>query len=342
MNKYWEKYQIIDIEKENIDEIKIKISGNIICVYLNKKIIIIERMKEGIWEKTKILNEINNFSLYENRLIFMKNESNNIFIYEKDIDWNEIQNIKLDFDINKILLYNNYFFISHSKGIDIYERDTLGNWGKLQSINILLTNFISNGEMLILINMRSKIDSLIKFDMNEYDVDMLIYEKKNNNKFEYLKSKKMIDTKNNINHNLSINKNNILISHYLTEELENINKIEIIEKNIENIKWKGEIIYSFNKIDFYINGDYCSDNNIPSIELSWLNINLLKMKENFYYKNIPDITIKIFDINKNSYKDDIKIKNIIFDYNYLKFSLDKIEELPYHYIFYIHISYLIQ
>ncbi len=150
----------------------------------------------------------------------------------------------------------------------------------------------------------------------------------------------MANMKTHLKLKLDLYENNIVFSNYYHDSSHK-GEIYVVKESLSNLKWKGAFSSYMNKIELQITGDFASDNPTPYIRLNWPDLRLPKIRNNFYYKNIPNISINIYDLDNDSYRNDLKVTDIMFGNNGLNFYVKNIDKIPYSYIFYISINYLI-
>ncbi len=335
----WEKYQIIEVFcEEVIQKSSIKIINQTIMVSFNNKFTIIEKNDDRAWEKIQNINNVTYFSLFNKTLVLIIEDE--VIIYEKDSIWAETQKISLKQSVNNIYLHCDQLLIGYDKNIELFQKDNLHNWTKRQSFNIQSFDFAMNDDTLIIAGMLGNINPIMVFEDEIYNSILYIY-KKYGTEWQLLRKMVMCNMKMGLKLKLNINhQNNIIFSNYYHNSDYN-GDVYIIKELENNKKWMGTYASYMNRLEIQITGEYFSDNATPYFHIFWPDLKLPKIRSNFYYKNIPNISIKIYDLEDNSYRNDLKIMNITFNDTELKFYVKNIDILPYNYIFYISINYII-
>ncbi len=333
----WEKYQLIEVQEENIQNSCIKVLNNIIMATFNKKFVIIEKNEDRAWEKIQNINNVSQFSIHDKTLSMIIN--NEIVIYEKNPEWNETQKISFKNIINNLYIYNDKLLINHNNSTELYEKDKLENWGKRQTFDIISYDFAINQDTIIIAGILGEMNPLIAFGDEIYNGVLYIY-KKYNHEWQLLRKMSMANMKTHLKLKLDLYENNIVFSNYYHDSSHK-GEIYVVKESLSNLKWKGAFSSYMNKIELQITGDFASDNPTPYIRLNWPDLRLPKIRNNFYYKNIPNISINIYDLDNDSYRNDLKVTDIMFGNNGLNFYVKNIDKIPYSYIFYISINYLI-
>lgn len=346
-NDLWSVHQIIELNfPDKIDNIMVKIYNDIIvCHDLHNILMIYERNQDNRFEKIKNIEGVKAFSLYEKSLVYICD--NHIIISNSENEWNEIQRLSFSSNISKpiIAMNDNHFAVclGYNK-IEIYGKDSLENWGKSQDIihkdiTGICDNICLDDDTLLISEIKNR-------SGNDSESIIYIYKLNHNDEWKYLR-KINFKNKNNISVDINLLNKNIIFSNIMTDiyndksnDKSNTSEVYIINEYEDNIKWRGEYFAYMNKIDLQISGEYFSDNISPHFSLKWDNFKLPPLKDKFYYKNIPNISINIYDLDDNSYRNDLQIYNIEFNQNNLDFSIKNIDTVPYNFVFNIEISYL--
>jgi len=340
----WEKYQIIEINSQKeIHKLKLQIYNDNIVILINalmegNMLHIYQKNQENKFEQIKTFNHANNFSLYNKTLALSNFDGeNNIFIYDMNNNYSESQKLTLEKNIKDLYLYDNKLLVLNT-GVYCYEKNSSQIWSKNQEITISesiqsLTNVLMNKKILIVSGHKTSNGT------KKHSI-IYIYKLDKNNQWKLLRTLHFDKNMNHIHSQISLLNNKYVLSNYHTDDEDVSNEVYVINEFNNNIKWRGEYFAYMNKIDLQITGEYFSDNLSPHFTLKWNQFKLPTPKKNFYYKNIPNISINIYDLDDDSYRNDLKISQITFDQSSLEFFIQNIHTLPYNFIFNINISYL--
>ena len=248
----WEKYQIIEISFDNMNKLNVEIYGDTIVANYDSKLVIIEKTKEGIWEKIQNIENISLFSLYDKILTLYVDKD--IIVYEKDTEWQEMQSISFEHEIQKLYLCHTKLLISTHNVIELYEKDTLGNWDKVQTFNINGMDFKLNKDTLVIASVKGIMNPLVVFDTDKCNTVLYIYKKNKNNEWINLRKMPLDDMKMELQTSLSLQNNDIVIGNYY--KTNNESTVYVINEYDANIKWKGELMTYMNKTDLNITVEY--------------------------------------------------------------------------------------
>ena len=317
------------------EELQIIVVNKIIYVLNKEKIEIYYRKvenEEGKWEKLQEFGKnIEYFCLNDKHLVILNKGSHNLIVYENGINkWNEkmkIVNETNNKDLGKqLFFYNELLVFNDKRNIKFYNIDGK-NYELYDMIQFTNEEYpdkicIKNNLLLILTNKKylylyEKSDKwLIKTKVNLDEIE-------ENNEFDEIK-----------NYNILIFNNDVLINKN--------NNLYVLEKNDIDMIWKGEFMNMINKAEIVLSGNLNAHNDNPKLSISLEEINLPKIKEKFYYLDIPLIRLDVYDVITNSYINNYNLQNIVYDKENRKltFTIDGIKDVPYNYVLYLTISYI--
>jgi hypothetical protein len=130
--------------------------------------------------------------------------------------------------------------------------------------------------------------------------------------------------------------NGIYLCHYPDDIL-------VIKEYDMACLWKGKYLGMMEKREIILTGELALDIWQPNITINLDEIELGKMREDFYYREIPFFNINLYDMETHTIRNDIIISNIEFGEKKLEFNLSFTTPVkcPYNLIVYLTISYLV-
>lgn len=288
----------------------IKLFYNILFVYDSKNLNIYFKDNE-IWLKIQTINDKILYLDYNDYFIYNTNDKLKIYEY-KNKKFSFIKDFELKNSEN-FYYKNNLIYLSHNNALDIYDI----NFNKINSIknndkSIFPCNFYINNDIIYILYVKNKFQYLAI-----YKNFVLIKDIKLWNSGIYNNYLDMFDGK-------------IIISNY--------QNIYQLEEEIKIYNWIANYSAINGKIDFLITGEIISNNYYPFIQI-YFSESLPKIKEGFYYNNIPIISANFYDIDNNNYVYGLNLKNIKFSSDSLYFEIINIPSDKYHYKIYLNISY---